>query len=236
MQRARFGVDWVVTKARRNRVVACGTLSRVMRGLSRTIVATLLLSTGCYASHGLGEPVPEPLDATVGGACTFTVGGFRGDVPVIACRVELDSEATCVDVATCLCASATAPAELRICIASHLAPRGAITLSDYCSGFPDRAVSLTEALEGYLGAESISPACDGLLATLGEHPYVSCHLIESYYCPCVPGACDADSLLGSPCLDHSFAVAECIVEGLNAAFGAGDICDARLSELVAGCH
>ena len=207
-----------------------------MRACSTMILATLSLTTGCYASHGIEDPVPAPADATVGDACTFTVDGFEGDDAVFECRVELDSDATCVDVARCLCAASDTAEELRTCIASHLEPRGAITLSDYCSGFGGSVVSLTEALEGYLGAEDISPACDDLAATRGERPYVSCNLIESYYCPCIPGPCDADLLVRAPCLDLSFAAADCILEGLHGAFGAGDICDVDIAELVISCR
>jgi len=201
-------------------------------GTRWTVVFALALMGGCFASHRIGDPDPDPDPV---GVCTFTVDRIGG--APLECEVPITSAATCVDVAMCLCEDVAAlPSELRACIASHLEPRGAITLSDFCSGFGGREVPLTDALEGYLGVTETSPECDTLIATDGERPYVTCNLIEQYYCPCVPGPCDADSLVGGSCIDLSFAEAECVLEGLRLAGREGDVCDTDVGALARDCR
>jgi len=195
--------------------------------------AMLALLPGCYLSHergasdvGIRAPDTATRDATVidartidtalidaGPTCTF---GFRTTDGVTGmCAIGGGSTESCAESAMCICAARTGgtPTEVLACAGWDLTPRGAITLADFCTVSPPERMSLTEALEGFLGPESlldVSPACAAVPALVGSRPFDLCGAIATELCRCMPD-CDLDDALGSSCLDLSADQVGCIV-------------------------
>jgi len=190
-------------------------------------IATLGIALPACGPPGVGllgdqdatASVDSPDDGPADGdpACTFTAGE-PSDGGTVTCGIEPASLAACADVAECIC-RARSPAAPRVlldeCIGRELTPRAMITLSDFCPGGSARH-DLDEALHGYygvLGEEDhlrVSAGCAAVPALAGSAPYAECVLLSDSYCPCIPGACDADILVRRRCADLSREQVLCI--------------------------
>jgi hypothetical protein len=173
-------------------------------------------------------------------SCTFTVDE-TSDGGTVACRVEPGSLAACTDVAECICRARSPVVErVRIdeCIGWELTPRAMISLSDFCPGTPAR-YDLDEALRGYygsLGAEDrlwVSAGCAAIPALAGPAPYAECVLLSGFYCPCIPGICDADILVRRRCADLSRDQVLCIYARVTE--DRDRACELDLAAIVADC-
>jgi hypothetical protein len=201
-----------------------------MRFLGFAVLAVAWLP-GCYLSHGRGTPEDvgafdgatrdtaaidtaaiDTARIDAGPTCTF---GFRTPDGVNGtCSIAASSTESCAQAAMCVCAARTGgtATEVLACAGWDLTPRGAITLADFCTASPPERASLTEALEGFLGAGSlvdVSPACAALPALVGLRPFDLCGAIATELCRCVPD-CDLDAALGRACLDLSTDQVDCI--------------------------
>jgi hypothetical protein len=176
---------------------------------------------GCYLSHERGASVadagrddagPDVTLIDVGPSCSFgfsTAEGARG-----TCTIAVGSTESCAEAALCLCAARDAgtPTEVLACAGWDLTFRGALTFTDFCTATPPERMSLTQALEGFLGSASlvdVSPGCAAVPALLGVRPFDHCGAIATELCRCVPG-CDLDAALGRACLGLSAEQADCI--------------------------
>jgi len=136
----------------------------------RPLLAVVWVLAGCYLAHdravavrGDGGAMTAPLaDTSVrdsGPACRFsfvvTATGATAD-----CVIDLSSAHGCTEAARCVCESGalteTMEGGVERCVEWETAPRGAITLSDFCTESPPARTTMIEAIAGYLAARGLS--------------------------------------------------------------------------------
>lgn len=178
------------------------------------------------------------------GDCVIEIAVIN-DLGPLTCTISALSSQSCVDFLNCLCTLLMgdgSPSSILWCIASELTPRGSISMADFCTEFPPPRFTMAEAVPDYLyqyGVEeedlAMSPECDDLAALTGPVPYETCLLLEQRLCPCIPGVCDADLLLGTRCLDLTRREVQCVEEA--ATEDPDLVCESleRLDQITADC-
>ena len=173
-------------------------------------------------------------------SCTFSVAESP-DGETVTCGIEPGSLAACADVAECLCRARNPAAEsvdIDECIGGELTLRAMITLADFCGTSPAYD-DIEEALRAYFGSLGmgdrlrVSTGCAAVPALAGDAPYAECLSLSGRYCPCIPGPCDADIIVGRRCAGLTRDEVLCI-HGRMVEYGE-HVCEVDLAAVLDDC-
>lgn len=178
-----------------------------------------------------------------GAACRITVDYQTGRLP-LECAVEAGSQSACADFIDCFCRDNLGQAtqtQLDQCIGEELTARAMVTMADFCDQTMPARNNIQEAVTGYLSfrppPESLTTftaGCSAIPALTGPTPYAKCLDLAGWYCPCIPGICDPNSMLGTRCAALSLEEVKCVADALGSDWD--QLCEKDPREILRQCR